>query len=170
MKSSLSNGADCERRKHCSGLLSGQQRNCQAVCPRNRHRLGQWNLRSNNRNIIAISHIGLAEVAAALAAKQRAGMLSAQDYEQTMADFISDAHRQYTAVIVDALLVDMAVDLTRRQKLRGCDAIQLASALTINTSLTSEQLLPLIFVAADSDLLAAASAEGLIVENPNAQV
>lgn len=132
--------------------------------------MGQWNLRSNNRNIIAISHIGLAEVAAALAAKQRAGMLSAQDYEQTMADFISDAHRQYTAVIVDALLVDMAVDLTRRQKLRGCDAIQLASALTINTSLTSEQLLPLIFVAADSDLLAAASAEGLIVENPNAQV
>ncbi|MBX3050281.1 MAG: type II toxin-antitoxin system VapC family toxin [Caldilineaceae bacterium] len=121
-------------------------------------------------NIITISHIGLAEVAAALAAKRRAEALSTQDYEQTMADFISDAHRQYTAVIVDALLVDLAVDLTRKQKLRGCDAIQLASALTINTSLTLQQLPPLIFVAADSDLLAAASAEGLTVENPNAHV
>ena len=121
-------------------------------------------------NVLAISHIGLAEVAAALAAKRRAGTISTQDYEQTMADFISDAHRQYTAVIVDALLVDLAVDLTRRQKLRGCDAIQLASALTINASLTSQQLLPLIFVAADSDLLAAASAEGLTIENPNAHV
>lgn len=121
-------------------------------------------------NVIAISHIGLAEVAAALAAKQRAGTLSNQNYQQTMAQFIGDANRQYTAVIVDALLVDLAVDLTRKQKLRGCDAIQLASALTINASLTSQQLLPLIFVAADSDLLAAASAEGLIVENPNAHI
>lgn len=71
-------------------------------------------------NITAISHIGLAEVAAALAAKHRAGTLSAHDYQQTMTDFISDAHLQYTAVIVDALLVDLAVDLTRRQ---NCAAV-----------------------------------------------
>lgn len=121
-------------------------------------------------HIIAISQIGLAEVAAALAAKQRAGFLSTQDYEQTMAEFIDDANRQYTAVIVDAVLIDLAVSLTRRQKLRGCDAIQLASAITLNVSLTSQDLPPLIIVAADSDLLAAATAEGLIVENPSSHL
>lgn len=121
-------------------------------------------------NIITLSQIGLAEVAAALAAKHRAGALSSEDYEQTLAGFITDAHQQYTPVAVDAALIDLAVALTRRQKLRGCDAIQLASALTLNTSLTSQDLPPLAFVAADADLLAAAAAEGLATENPSSHL
>ncbi len=121
-------------------------------------------------NIITLSQIGLVEVAAALAAKRRAGVLSIEDYEQTLAGFITDAHQQYTPVAVDAALIDLAVGLTGRQKLRGCDAIQLASAISLNTSLTSQDLPPLAFVAADADLLAAAAAEGLATEDPSSHL
>ncbi len=121
-------------------------------------------------NIITLSQIGLVEVAAALAAKRRAGGLGVEDYEQTLTEFITDVQQQYTPVAVDATLIDLAVALTRRQKLRGCDAIQLASALTLNTSLTSQGLLPLTFVVADADLLAAAAAEGLATDNPNSHL
>jgi len=51
--------------------------------------------------------------------------------------------------------------------LGGYDAVQLATALTANAVLTAANLPPLVFVAADDDLLAAARAEGLSVENPN---
>ena len=121
-------------------------------------------------NIITLSQIGLVEVAAALAAKRRAGALSIEDYEQTLAEFITDAHQQYTPVAVDAALIDLAVALTGRQKLRGCDAIQLASAISLNASLTSQDLPPLAFVAADADLLAAAAAEGLATEDPSSHL
>ena len=62
--------------------------------------------------------------------------------------------------------IDEAVRLTQRRKLRGCDAIQLASAIAYNRELLAEDLPPLIFVASDEDLLAAADAEGLAAINP----
>lgn len=52
-------------------------------------------------------------------------------------------------------------------KLRAYDAVQLAAALTANDALVTADLSPLIFVAADNDLLAAARAEGLAADNPN---
>ncbi len=45
--------------------------------------------------------------------------------------------------------------------------MHLATALLVNRLLTSEGAPPLTFVSADDDLLAAARAEGLSVENPN---
>jgi hypothetical protein len=57
--------------------------------------------------------------------------------------------------------------LTRRQKLRGCDAIQLASALALHDALRQNDLPGITFVCADDDLLSAASTEGLAIENPN---
>lgn len=64
-------------------------------------------------------------------------------------------------------VIDLAVELTQRQKLRGCDAIHLATALIANRQLVIHQLPSLIFVAADEDLLLAAHGEGLSTENPN---
>ena len=57
--------------------------------------------------------------------------------------------------------------MTQNYRLRGYDAVQLAAALTANAVLTSAGLSPLIFAAADDDLLNAARAEGLAAENPN---
>ena len=121
----------------------------------------------STENIIAVSHIGLVEVCAALAAKHRAKAINTEEYEQTLADFIADANQHYLLVTLDSKLVDLAIDLTRRQKLRGCDAVHLASALILNAKLVEQELTPLIFVAADVELLKAAVAEKLLTENPN---
>jgi hypothetical protein len=64
-------------------------------------------------------------------------------------------------------VVEQAVQLTQRHRLRGYDAVQLATALDANATLVAAGLPALTFVAADDDLLAAARAEGLDADNPN---
>jgi uncharacterized protein len=59
------------------------------------------------------------------------------------------------------------MDLAERHGLRGYDAVQLASAITIKDVQAALGLPISVFVSADKRLNAAASAEGLIVENPN---
>jgi uncharacterized protein len=57
--------------------------------------------------------------------------------------------------------------LTQNHKLRGYDAVQLATSLVANGVLITAGLSHLTFVAADDDLVVAARAEGLAAENPN---
>ena len=116
---------------------------------------------------IAIAHFGLVETAAAFAAKQRGGFMTPADYESVLASLLQDAQSRYRLVTVGPTLIDNAIQLTRRRKLRGYDAIHLASALALNRPLEDNDFPPLVFVAADDDLLTAAAAEGLSVDNPN---
>jgi len=116
---------------------------------------------------IAIAHIGLVEVAAAFAAKRRGKFITPAEYDNALADLIQDAQRRYQLVTVGPAVVDRAIQLTRRRKLRGYDAVHLACALALNDPLIESGLLPLTFVSADKDLLAAAAAAGLPVDNPD---
>jgi predicted nucleic acid-binding protein len=118
-------------------------------------------------NAIAIAQFGLVETAAAFAAKRRGQFITDSEYESALADLLRDAGERYRLVAVGPALIDNAIQLTRRQKLRGYDAIHLASALALNTPLVGNRLPPLTFVAADDNLLAAAQLEGLTTENPN---
>jgi len=118
-------------------------------------------------NTIATARITKAEAAAAFASKCRSGGLSQAYYTEATRDLVHDFAHQYLLVEVDQALVDLAVDLTKRQKLCGYDAVQLAAALTLNDMLTQAQLSSLTFVAADDDLLEAAHNEGLVTDNPN---
>ena len=118
-------------------------------------------------NTVATARIAKAEAAAAFASKHRGGGLSQTHYAESLRDLDYDFAHQYLLVNVDQPLVDLAVDLTKRQKLRGYDAVQLAAALTLNNVLAQAQLPPLTFVAADNDLLDAAQGEGLITDNPS---
>ena len=118
-------------------------------------------------NTIATARISKAEAAAAFARKRRSGGLSQADYTGVLRDLSHDFAHQYLLVEIDQALVDLAVDLTKRQALRGYDAVQLAAALTLNSVLTQAQLPTLTFVAADDDLLKAARNEGLTTDNPN---
>ena len=116
---------------------------------------------------IMFSEITLAEVAAAFAAKSRAPQgPSVRWRDLALKRFLTDSADQYQLLGVRREIIDLAVKLTQRQKLRGCDAIHLAAALAANEELLSKQLPPLTFVAADEDLLKAAEAEGLPTENP----
>jgi len=57
-------------------------------------------------------------------------------------------------------------ELTQRHRLRGYDAVQLATALVASEILQSQHLPAPTFVAADNDLLTAALSEHLPVEHP----
>lgn len=110
----------------------------------------------------------MAEVAAALAAKHRAPKgITLKERNDAMSDFLADCEIRYQLIPVDRHMIEQAVNLTQSYRLRGYDAIHLATALNVNHVLTKRSQSPLIFVAADDDLLAAAEAEGVAIVNPN---
>lgn len=118
---------------------------------------------------VVLAEITLVEVAAALARRARMSANAITLYERDLYldKFLRDCDTRYAMGAVDRLGINQAVLLTQRHRLRGYDAVQLAAALTARTLLSEAGLAPLLFIAADDDLLAAARAEGLLVENPN---
>jgi len=117
---------------------------------------------------IILGEITLAEVAAALAAKHRApGGITEKERDDALALFLSHCDTEYELIALSRFIIDQAVSLTQNHKLRGYDAVQLATALVANEALITAGLPGLTFVAADHDLLTAANAEGLDAENPN---
>jgi predicted nucleic acid-binding protein len=117
---------------------------------------------------IILSEITLAEFAAVIAAKHRARKgISRHERDRILALFLNHCHVDYELIPATRVLINRAVRLTQNHKLRGCDSIQLASALEANDILLAAGAPPLTFVAADKDLLVAARAVGLATENPD---
>jgi len=117
---------------------------------------------------IILGEITLAEVAAALAAKHRVpGGITQKERDEALALFLSHCDNEYELIAVGRSIIDRAVNLTQNHRLRGYDAVQLATALVANEALIAAGLAPLMFVAADDDLIAAARIEGLAADNPN---
>ena len=121
-------------------------------------------------NTVLIAEITQVEVAAAVAARHRAvGGISREVRDGTVNVLAKHCQNEYQLIATNKVILDQAVELTQRYRLRGYDAVQLATALYANSVLVSSGLAALTIVAADKDLLAAAHAEGLIIENPNLQ-
>lgn len=121
----------------------------------------------SGQHTIMLAEITLTEVAAALAAKQRApGGITLQQRARILSRFLQDCADHFCLLPVDRVVIDRAVELTQRHRLRGYDAVQLAAAVVTRETLQSQLLSSPVFVAADSDLLTAAVAEQLPVENP----
>jgi uncharacterized protein len=116
---------------------------------------------------VIVTEVSLAEVAAALAAKQRAPRgLTIAERDNALGLFLQDAAQRFLVFPTDRPVIDQAVQLTRRHRLRGYDAVQLAAGLLANQDLLAQGRAPLVLVSADNDLLAAAQAEGLATDNP----
>jgi hypothetical protein len=119
------------------------------------------------QHTILLAEITLAEVAAALAAKHRApGGLTQEQRDRILSRFLQDCAEHFVLLPVDRLVIDRAVELTQRHRLRGYDAVQLTTALVTTETMQMQNLSAPLFVAADKDLLTAAGAERLSVENP----
>jgi len=119
-------------------------------------------------HVVTLSEISLAEVGAALAVKHRVpGGITLQERDSALSLFLGHCQSEYNLITVSRLIIDLAVRLTQEHKLRGYDAVQLASALVTNQAFTSAGLASLTFVAGDDDLLRAAEAERLVIDNPN---
>jgi uncharacterized protein len=70
-------------------------------------------------------------------------------------------------VEITAALLQSAEMLAEKHGLRGYDAVQLAAALDANAERAGVNLPPLTLLAADEELLAASTVEGLATDNPN---
>lgn len=86
-----------------------------------------------------------------------------QLYQQLLTRHVQN---QYLVISLSHNIVTRALSLHEIHWLRALDSIQLATALELNTRLTSSGT-NLTFVASDVRLIAAASTEGLLTDNPN---
>jgi uncharacterized protein len=117
--------------------------------------------------VISIADLTRAEIASALARRTREGALTTAERDLLIRALQGHCARDYRVVPTDRGIIDAAVELVQEHPLRAADAVQLATALTVNASLVAQGLPALTFVVADDRLIAAAQAEGLVVENPN---
>jgi predicted nucleic acid-binding protein len=109
----------------------------------------------------------MAEYGAAIAAKQRAGIINSTEQARALGLFLNHCNTDYNLVAVSREIVERAVSLTQNHRLRGYDAIQLATGLITSETLAAAGITDFIFVSADNNLLQVAQLEGLTVENPN---
>jgi predicted nucleic acid-binding protein len=117
-------------------------------------------------NALFTAEITLAEVAAVIAAKHRApGGISDRLRENLLSKFLLESADLLFLVAVERSSIDHAVQLSQRYRLRGYDAVQLAVALSVQHLMQIPQL-SLTFVVSDQDLLDAAQAEGLQIDDP----
>lgn len=116
---------------------------------------------------ISTSALTWAEVISAFARRHRMGEIAAHLYRALTARFLQEARLRYGRLRVNDAVIEAAVELIQRHPLRAYDAVQLATALILNSALIADTLPPLTFVSADDVLCQAARAEGLLAENPN---
>jgi len=115
---------------------------------------------------ILISELTLAEAAAGIAARSRMPSgISDNRRIRILGQFLRECDEEYVLVAVNRDIVNRAVDLTQKFRLRGYDSVQLATALTVQS--VTPPGIQLRFVTNDRDLGLAATAEGLEVDYPD---
>lgn len=127
------------------------------------------------RNLIApptnhtllTARITMIEVYSALARRKREGSVPAADCAVAAQAFAVHSVTEYDFIELDLRLVAVARELLERHPLRAYDAVQLASALIAHETLQAASLPQLRFLSADESLNTIATAEGLVVDNPN---
>ncbi len=119
---------------------------------------------------IFLAEITLAETAAAFAARRRASDgITRQERDTALNLFLQHCRGEYDLIPVTRAILHRAVLLTQGYRLRGYDAVQLATALATNDVLVGAGRSKMVFVSADEDLLRAAQDEGMATDNPNRQ-
>jgi hypothetical protein len=119
-------------------------------------------------NTIIICEVTRVEAAAAIAARQRAsGGISLADRDSAVDLLLQHCDRDYRNVRITPMILSRAVTLTQQHRLRGYDAVQLATALSVGDQYRAAGLPDLVLAATDDDLIVAARAEGFVAENPN---
>ncbi len=113
-------------------------------------------------HVTIISELAIVEVSSALARKQRLTQISSAEAAQNRLDLLLHVDKAYIAIPLEVKILRWASELVGKYPLRSLDAIQLACAVEAAAILGE----PLTFLSADSNLLSAAAAEGLVTDNP----
>lgn len=103
----------------------------------------------------------------AITRRSRGGTLTVSNAAGALARFEADLQNEYVTLEITSALLTEARRFVKTYGLRGYDAVQLAVAVNFNQEQIATGLPTVVFVSADAELLDAAGAEGLRVENPN---
>ena len=106
------------------------------------------------------------EVRSALQRLVRDGHLDMAQAQRLTQRVLQHCTRRYQLIRITRTVVVAAGMLVEGYPLRAYDAVQLACALTVRRGMHRRGMPPPLFVAADTTLLAAARAEGFLVDNP----
>ncbi|MDD4888994.1 MAG: type II toxin-antitoxin system VapC family toxin, partial [Phycisphaerae bacterium] len=112
-------------------------------------------------HVLASCHLGLIEVASAIARRHAQNSRPAEITEQTFA-LLREDYRSFVKIQFGKRIQDAGVRFARKHHLRGADAAHLAVA----TVLARSSAAPIILASSDVELLAAARAEELAVLSP----
>ena len=121
----------------------------------------------HRNNLLTMVRITRVEVFSALARRQREGSLDESKIVEIISAFRYHLDEQYQVIEVDKTLAERASQLVLQYPLKAYDAVQLASALYVKSSLALMPDTQLVFVSADNRLLNIAQTEGLVTDNPN---
>jgi uncharacterized protein len=114
-----------------------------------------------------IARITAVEVYSAITRRQHSGDLSAAQASAILGHFRRHLGQRYRVVELSTDLFTEAMLVARKRRLRAYDALQLAVALEVNRIHQATGADPVTLVSSDQALNAAATAEGLTVEDPN---
>jgi len=98
----------------------------------------------------------------------RCGTISTSAATALLAQFRHDVAHQYNILEVTPALLTDAERLAEAHGLRAYDAVQPAAAIELHQARSTAGLSRLTLISADQDLNAAASTEGLSVDDPTA--
>ena len=96
------------------------------------------------------------------------GNLLQEQAQQAAARFLHEQATSFRVLALDTRIVDQAARLVGDHPLRAYDAVPLAVAMRLRDEYQAAGLAPPVFVSSDRILNQAASAEGLLVEDPAA--
>lgn len=117
--------------------------------------------------MLYLAEIAGAELVSAIVRRQRRGATTPADAAAAVAAFRADFVRAFFRLDITPLLVANAMSLIETHGLRGYDSVQLAAALELRDFCLASGLPTPVLIAADAELNTAATAEGLVVDNPN---
>ncbi len=118
-------------------------------------------------NRVYVARITFVEVISAITRREKGSHISSTDADTARLTFEQDHLNEFQKVEISEILINEAANLAKKYALRGYDAIQLAAALETENERFALGLSPLTLLSADTDLNAAAAAEGLTVDDPN---
>ena len=120
-----------------------------------------------HRHEVLVAAVTSVVVVAALYRRVRSRTLSAARAAEGVRSLRQDLARTYRIVEMDSGVVEAAIAMAERHALRGYDCVQLATVLAAAELRRAQSLAAMTLVSADVELIEAALAESVAVENPN---
>ena len=120
-------------------------------------------IRPSSHAVVVISDATVVEMYSLINRRYQMGNITTAMFTAIQSAFLHHVTTRYLVEPIDTDVFIQARTLVMRHNLRTLDALQLSTA--INAASTLNEVLT--FVSADVHLVAAAQAEGFIVDNPN---